>query len=231
MGMARQLYQLQVIELDIESEEQALARCLGQLGESQRVIKARTDLLSAQEQLEKLKNEQHSVEWEIEDLETKLSAAKDSLYSGRIKNPKELSGLQHEVEGLNAIHAQMEEKVLEIMEQVELATAELDSLSKKIRLLEEEWRVEQKGLSAEVEKLKDIISELNNERQKALDGIDDKTASLYNQLRKQKRLAVARVEQGTCCGCRISLSTAELQRARGGSLVKCNSCGRILFID
>jgi predicted nucleic acid-binding Zn-ribbon protein len=231
MGMARQLYQLQVIEIDIESKEQALAKCLSQLGESRVVAEAKARLLSAQERLEKLKHEQHSAEWEIEDLETKLSAAKDSLYSGRIKNPKELSSLQHEVEGLNAIHDQMEEKVLEIMEQVELATADSDSLRNKLKALEEEWRVEQQGLSAEIEQLKSSLLELKNERQMALDGIDAETVDGYNRLRKQKGLAVARVEQGTCCGCRISLSTAELQRARGGSLVKCNSCGRILFID
>ncbi len=231
MGMARQLYQLQVIEVDIKSREQALAKCLGQLGESQMVAEAKAKLLSAQERLEKLKHEQHSAEWEIEDLEAKLSAAKESLYSGRIKNPKELSSLQHEVEGLNAIHDQMEEKVLGIMEQVELATAELDNLSNKFKALEEEWHGEQQRLSAEIEQLKSSLSKLKNERQMALDSIDAETVDLYNHLKKQKGLAVARVEQGTCCGCRISLSTAELQRARGGSLVKCNSCGRILFID
>lgn len=231
MGMARQLYQLQVIEVEIKSREQALAKCLGQLGESQMVAKAKARLLSAQERLEKLKHEQHSAEWEIEDLEAKLSAAKDNLYSGRIKNPKELSSLQHEVEGLNAIHDQMEEKVLGIMEQVELATAELDNLSNKFKALEEEWHGEQQRLSAEIEQLKSSLSKLKNERQMALDSIDAETVDLYNHLKKQKGLAVARVEQGTCCGCRISLSTAELQRARGGSLVKCNSCGRILFID
>jgi len=231
MSMTRQLYQLQVIEIEIESREQALTRALGQLGQSQAVAKAKARLLSAKEHLEKLEHEQHSAEWEIEDLETKLSAAKDSLYSGRIKNSKELASLQHEVEGMNKIHDQMEEKVLEIMDQVELATADLGSLSNKLKTLEEEWHGEQQKLSAEIEQLKNIILELKDKRQKALDGIDTKAVDLYNQLKKQKGLAVARIEQGTCCGCRISLSTAELQRTRGGSLVKCNSCGRILFLD
>ncbi len=231
MGMTSQLYQLQVIELDIESKEQTLAQCLGQLGESRVVGEARARLLSAKESLEKLEHEQHSTEWEIEDLETKLSVAKDSLYSGRIKNPKELTGLQHEVESLNVKRDQMEERTLEIMEQVELATVDLDSLSNKLKVLEEEWYREQQRLSAEIEQLKNIISELKDKRQKALDTIDAETLDCYSRLKKQKGLAVARVEQGTCCGCRISLSTAELQRARGGGLVRCNSCGRILFLE
>ena len=61
--------------------------------------------------------------------------------------------------------------------------------------------------------------------------IDAETIDCYNRFRKQKGLAVARVEQGTCRGCRISLSTAELQRVKGNKLIMCSSCGRILFID
>ncbi len=52
MGMARKLYQLQVIELEIESKENALAQCLGQLGQNQVVAEAKARLLSAQERLE-----------------------------------------------------------------------------------------------------------------------------------------------------------------------------------
>ena len=40
----------------------------------------------------------------------------------------------------------------------------------------------------------------------------------------------ARVEQGICRGCRISLPTTDLQQARSGKLVQCSSCGRILFL-
>jgi predicted nucleic acid-binding Zn-ribbon protein len=38
------------------------------------------------------------------------------------------------------------------------------------------------------------------------------------------------VEQRACKGCRINLSSSEVQRARSSSdLVFCQSCGRILF--
>ena len=231
MGIVRQLYQLQALELEIESKEQALARNMGQLGESQAVAGVRAKLAREQQHLDELKKKQHSAEWEIEGIETKLAAAKEALYSGRIKNPKELASLQHEVESLKGRHDQMEEKALEIMEQVELAQANLASLSSKLSTMEDGWRGEQQKLSADIEQLKNMLSELKQKRQLALAGIDPETVDFYCQLRKQKGWAVARVEQGNCCGCRISLSTAELQQARGGRLVQCNNCGRILFID
>ncbi|MFC2072406.1 C4-type zinc ribbon domain-containing protein, partial [Chloroflexota bacterium] len=49
-------------------------------------------------------------------------------------------------------------------------------------------------------------------------------------LKKQKGTAIANVEQGICRGCRILLPITELQRARSSSLVRCSSCGRILFL-
>lgn len=231
MGMARQLYQLQGTELEIESKEQALARNKAQLGESEALAEARARLSRAEQHLEQLKHEQHAAEWQIEDLEPKLAAARESLYGGRISNPKELSNLQHEVEGLEARRNQLEEKALEIMEQVELATAELAGVGSELAALEDKWRGEQQELSAEIERLKDTLSELQRRRELMLAGTNAETVDFYNRLKKQKGWAVARVEQGTCCGCRISLSTAELQRARGDRLVMCSSCGRILFLD
>ncbi len=231
MSIARQLYQLQEIEQEIESKEQALAQCLNQLGDSKAVTEAKAKLSNGRQHLEELKSQQHSEEWEIEDLGARLAKAKDALYSGRIKNPKELASLQKEVEGLEAQLNQLEERTLETMEQVELAATSLNALNSEIEVLEAEWRSQQQSLSAEIEQLKELLSELEKKRQLVLDGIDSQMIGYYNQLKKQKGWAVAKIEQGTCRGCRITLSTAELQRARGDQLVECNSCRRILFLD
>jgi predicted nucleic acid-binding Zn-ribbon protein len=231
MGMARQLHQLQTIELDIESKEQALAQSEARLGESQALVEARIRLEKGQQHLDELKKKQHAAEWEVDDVADKLLMAQDTLYSGRIKNPKELASLQHEVEGFKRKRNSLEENTLEIMEQAEAATADLASLSRELGEVEDRWRNEQRQLSVAIEQLKSSLSQLKNERQTALAGIGAETIDCYNRLRKQKGLAVARVEQGTCRGCRISLSTAELQRVKGNKLIMCSSCGRILFID
>jgi predicted nucleic acid-binding Zn-ribbon protein len=231
MSIARQLYQLQEIEQEIDSKEQTLVQCLNQLGESKAVIEAQAKLSSGRQNLEELRRQQNSAEWEIEDLGAKLAKAKDALYSGRIKNPKELASLQQEVEGLEAQLNQLEERALDTMEQVEMAVTDLNILNSEIGVLESEWRSQQQRLSTEIEQLRELLSELNKKRQLVLDGIDSQTIVYYNQLKKQKGWAVAKIEQGTCRGCRITLSTAELQRARGDQLVECNSCRRILFLD
>jgi len=231
MSVTNRLYKLQEIDLEIESDEQALAQMSSQLGESQAVVKAQAELASEQQHLEELGRQQHALEWEIEDIAGKLTTAEETLYSGRVKNPKELSSLQHEVEGWKARRVQLEDEVLEIMEQVELTSASVATKNGELKKLEAEWHSQQQRLSADIERLNTVLSDLKYKRQLLSDGIDSLTVEFYHKLREQKGTAVAKVEKGRCCGCRILLPTTELQRSRGGSLVQCSSCGRVLFVS
>ena len=230
MGVARQLYQLQEIDLEVESDQQGLDRMVSQLGENRAVVKARADLESAQKQLAEFGHRQHSAEWEIDDVVSKVKAAEEQLYSGRIKNPKELASLQHEVELLKARRGQLENSALEIMSQVELTENNVADLSRELEKLEAEWQQQQQRLSVDIEVLRSKLSELEQKRRLISAEIEPRATEVYERLRKSKGQAVARVEQGICRGCRISLPFSDLQQARSDNLVPCSSCGRILFL-
>jgi predicted nucleic acid-binding Zn-ribbon protein len=230
MGIAKQLYQLQEIDLEIESNERALSQITSQLGESEAVVRVQNQLQLEQQRLGELMQKQHYAEWEIDDISTKLTAAEETLFSGRIKNPKELTNLQHEVEMLKVKHDHMEEKALEIMGEVELSETSIAGIGNELETLQAEWHHQQQQLANDLEGVKAILSDLRHKRQLLADEISPLAIELYQGLRKGKGMAVARVEQGICRGCRISLPITELQRARSGDLVKCSSCGRILFL-
>lgn len=230
MSVSRQLYQLQELDLEIESNERALEQVASQIGESREVARTQNQLESAQQHLEELKHQQHSAEWEIDDIVTKLSDVEETLFSGRVKNPKELTNLQHEVEVLKAQRNRREDKALEIMDQVEQSEAKVVTIRNQLETMKAEWQQQQQRLSQESERLKAILSDLGHKRQLLAEEIEPQAFEFYQNLRKGKGTAVAKVEQGVCRGCRISLPTTELQRARGGSLVQCSSCGRILFL-
>ncbi len=230
MSVAQQLYELQTVDLELGSREQALRQLEAQMGESEAVLELRRRLDSENQRLEELQRNQHSLEWEIDDVAGKIAKGEEELYSGRIKNPKELASLQQDMEMLKGRRGELEDGVLEIMEQVEAATALVASLGRELESLEVEWRSRQQELAAELEELKTLLLSLHQKREALTAGIDRDTVSFYDELRRQKGTAVAGVEQGICRGCRISLSNAELQRARSGNLMQCSSCGRILFL-
>ncbi|MCD6453582.1 MAG: hypothetical protein J7K77_04785 [Dehalococcoidales bacterium] len=231
MGVTKQLYQLQEVDSGLESGTQALSQIISRLGENQAVSNARSKLASEQQGLEELKHQQHSLEWEIDDVVAKLITAEEELYSGRIANPKELANLQREIDGLKLKRCQLEDKVLEVMEQVETNSATVSRLTNELETLEEDWRSQQQQLAADRERLEATLSELKHKRELLSAGIVSQAVELYDELKRQKGTAVAKVEQGICQGCRISLSGAELQRARGDRLSQCSNCGRILFLE
>ena len=230
MTVAKQLYQLQEVDLELDSDEKAMRQITSQLGESEAVIEVRNKLALEQQRLEELARQQRSVEWEIEGITSKLTTAEKELYSGRIRNAKELTNLQHETDGLKAKRTELEDKVLEIMEQVEITTKNVAALDSELKELEAEWQSQQQELSARMEQLKATVSNLKHKQQLLTAEIDPQVIEVYHELKKQRGTAVAKVEQGICRGCRISLPITELQRARSGSLVRCSSCGRILFL-
>jgi predicted nucleic acid-binding Zn-ribbon protein len=230
MTVAKQLYQLQEIDLEIESEEQTLSQKTSQLGDRQVLDIAQNQLDTEQQRLEELRRQHHDAEWEVDDLLSKIAAAEEQLYGGKITNPKELSSLQHEVNTMKGKGDHLENRALEIIDQVEAAEKSVSEASNRFKKLETEWNQQQKQLSNEIEQLKSQLADLKQKRQQLSEEIESQAVALYEKIRQQKKPPVARVEQGICRGCRISLSASELQRARGGHPVQCGSCGRILFL-
>ncbi len=230
MTIARQLYELQEIDLELEASEQVLTQLVAQLGESQAIVTAQNRLSRESQHLEEVRQQQHSTEWETDDLTVKLAGVEEKLYGGRITNPKELANLQHEADGLKKRRSQVEDKTLEIMEQVSGTETRIAALGSDLKRLEAEWENRQQQLLADSERYRAIIAALKQKRQLVLAAIDSPAVSVYDQAKRQKGRAVAKVERGTCRGCGISLSTAQLQQTGGDRLVNCSNCGRILFL-
>ncbi len=230
MSIARDLYQLQEIELALEANEQAQTKISNQLGESQEVNKARAKLAAEQKHIEELGKQQKSAEWEIDDLAAKIKAIEKKLYDGKIFNAKELSNLQTEAEDFKKRRSVFEDKVLDLMEQAEVSRKSLDGINNDVARLVVQWQSQQIQLKGELEQLKANRATLDSKKQALVPQIDANAVGIYRELRKRKGTAIARIEQGTCLGCRITLPNSDLQQAKGGGLVKCSSCSRILFL-
>lgn len=233
MTKARQLYELQEVDLEIEAKREALSSVESQLGESEALVQALASLGQEQQHLAQLERAQRDAEWEVDDLRTKAAELEKRLYGGSVRNPKELVSLQEQVEHLKRKRREGEDRLLDIMTEVEAVQKELDSKSSELARSEEEWRQEQQALSQEQAELQAALATLEGRREELSSRIDAASLELYHSLRaKRQGRAVAKVEQGMCQGCRIVLPMTEMQRARmGQELVQCSSCGRILYLS
>ena len=74
--------------------------------------------------------------------------------------------------------------------------------------------------------------ELESQRAKAKEAMDQVDSALleeYETIKKHISPPVARLAHGQCSGCNTSLPSAILSRIKGGSLVECETCGRMII--
>lgn len=230
MTTAKQLFDLQEIDLQIEAGEKAVKQMTADLGESKELLAARDSLSAEQQKLDALMAEQKSLDWDIDDLSTKLKGLEKDLYSGRIRVPKELGSLQQEIAAVKTRRSQLEDRVLVLMEKIEAAHAAIAQLTVLYQKTATEWKSRQLELDRNIQAGKQTLVNLAQKRAALLPSIASDSLQIYQIVKQRKGSAVAKVEQGICRGCRILLPANELQAARSGKLVQCSSCGRILYL-
>ncbi|MBI2865659.1 MAG: hypothetical protein HYX94_14015 [Chloroflexi bacterium] len=229
---AQKLFELQQLDSEIDSQSETLARVESQLGETEELTDARDTVLGETERRRRLESDLRSLEWETEDLGSKIAPLEEKLYSGRVKNPKELTGLQHEVEGLKDRRRKAEDQQLELMAELDDSLPGLERMQADLARVEAAWREDQQRLQGEQTRLKADIQAAEERKRALVRLIPQADLDLYAELRETRRgRAVARVERGMCQGCRISLSMNEIQRVRVSvAPARCSSCGRILVV-
>ena len=233
MSKAKQLHELQEIDLDIERKTKTLAQIRSRLGKDDDLVAARAALDTALKHQIDLEHQQRTAEWGVDELGTKIAAEEKKLYEGSVKNPRELMSLQHEIELIKGQHGEREEQLLAVMLKVDTAQQDVTSKQSELKAMERDWQEEQKRLSMEQTELEANLATLAQKQESLRSLIDSVSLKAYDELRYVKQgLAVAKLVQGRCQGCRISLPMSDQQKARmGHKLATCSNCGRILYMD
>ncbi|MFN2186535.1 MAG: zinc ribbon domain-containing protein, partial [Anaerolineae bacterium] len=153
MSVLRQLYQLQLVDSEHDDKSRQLAMVNEGLGESDEVIRAGQAVNETEASLGDLRTQMRALELEIGGVNAKLKQNQDRLYSGRVRNPKELSNLQEEANALRRRRSELEDHQLELMIAIEETEGELAERRARLKQIESTWREEQARLQAEKEDL------------------------------------------------------------------------------
>jgi len=231
MNMGGQLYRLQQVELEIQEKRKVLTEVENSLQDDSALVEARDRLAAGEQSLTVTMKKQQDVEWEVGDLQDKKKQVNYKLYSGAIKNPKELSNLESELASLKSRTKEWEDELLELMTMVEDLEAAVSADSESLKDLQREWQERQVSLGRRKGELEVELVELEEARRGEVESIDSGALELYGLLKSTCGWAVARVERGKCQGCHIALPTGQWQKARSGEMVQCSNCGRILYLE
>ena len=225
------LYRLQQIDSQLDKAHHTVDSIDKELGDNalleaaqQRVSEAENKLQTETKHLKDAQNKSH-------DVRVKMEQSEASLYGGKIQNPKELQDLQNEIASLKRLISTLEDKELDAMMAVEEAETHFTDVKGIIQKVQGKQIEKTAHLSGEKTKLLEKIERLEAERKATLPPISAADLSLYNQLRETRSgVAVAKISSRACGACGTTLTAALVQSTQStGQLVRCPTCGRILY--
>ena len=230
MNEAEKLYQLQEIEISLLRSRQRLEAIAAALTQNEAVQAAASLVEAQQKALSPLQASVRNLDLEIRSTAEKASQSEDDLYSGRIKNPKQMQELEQEIASLKKRHSELETELLETMFAVEEAEITLGDAQSQLEAVTQNWQQEHGALLEEQAQLEARIKQLQANRKQALQDIKAESLKMYETLKPRKHnQPIALMTSGTCglCGVAQNLSV-EREVRQGQKLVTCTNCGRIL---
>jgi predicted nucleic acid-binding Zn-ribbon protein len=233
MATAPELFALQETDQALDRAQARLAEIEAQLVESEELVSAREVVEERRKNVEELRSRLSDAEFDAEDARGKASEVEDKLYGGKVTNPKELSDLDADFRSLKAQLARREDTLLALLVEIDDTEKQLNTAKSAYAEIESGWKQVQEALLREKAEIELEITSLQARRERQVAGMDSSSLRLYQLLRdRYGGRAVARLERGMCQGCRITLPTSILSKARSGTgLVQCVSCERILLVD
>jgi predicted nucleic acid-binding Zn-ribbon protein len=227
------LVELQDIDSELDSARARLEGVRERFGESEELATLQEEVAAFEAELKTLQSDAREIDADVSTRREKIAHEEGRLYDGTVRNPKELKGIQQEVEALRKHLTEREDAQLSLMGRLEEVTASLTSKRSELAEKQAAWTADQDDLRRQERELEAEIAKVDASRQQAAGRVASPTLTQYDQIRRRRQgKAVARIERGVCTGCRISLPAAVLQRSRNiNALVQCPSCERILFLN
>lgn len=146
-------------------------------------------------------------------------------------SPKDLQGMEHELETLARRQNELEEVELEVMERAEGLRRDAEKAEQAREETDrrvQELTVERDAALVEIERER---AEVRTQRDQIPASLPEALVALYERVRAQYGVGAAPLVQRRCGGCQLELNQADLARIRSADedeVLRCEECGRIL---
>jgi predicted nucleic acid-binding Zn-ribbon protein len=175
--------------------------------------------------------ERRKAEAELADHKEKLKKYQTQLRN--VQSSREYSAALNEIDGVEKLIRGTEDRVLELEEEIEKASADLTEREQTLPAETEQheermkdWRAEQREINEQLAGAREEIERLEAE-------IPPRDRAEFRRLIEKKHgLAVATVIGSSCSACHVKVRPAAMQILKQGrEIVYCDSCKRILYYE
>ncbi|MEM9953828.1 MAG: hypothetical protein AAF846_19620 [Chloroflexota bacterium] len=229
---AEQLLKLQQMDLTQRDHKARLTEIERDLANHAPVKKAQANLQQAEEALKPLQTQLRDLELQVQSTIQKRERSQQQLYSGAISNPKELQDIEQNIESLQRRQADLEDKQLELMLEVETAQETRETAETHLETVMAQMASSNQDLLEEKETLESELVTLGTDRQKLTAALPADYFALYQDLQPKMgfRPIAQLTDEQACSICGVQQTSLHAQQIKqSDDLLRCSSCNRILI--
>ncbi len=224
------LYQAEDVKAD------AIANAIRRSPTRQKLEKTRDMILDRQKQYKQIESDitamvdrKEIITQALDHSQAQLNQLKTRFESSPPQTAEEVRSMMAEVGRCRETIRQYELEIGRIAKE----SASNDKLQRSVRVEAANAKKAFDQLKAEYEEeSKSKKVELDQQRAKAKEleaAVEPSLLEEYNTIKRRISPPVARLTYGQCSGCNTSLPSATLAKIKGGALVECETCGRMII--
>lgn len=212
---------------EIEAAVSAIPRQIRTMEEEMQKAQEALEAVTAEtDRMQKLRRQK---ERDLEEANGELRKRQGRLYG--IKTNQEYSAVLKEIEGLKEKISNLEEEILVLLDQIEVAVKAQALEKDRVGSKQAEFQRDKQRKEGELRELLDRLSLLKEAREGRSKGVEASLLQQYLRLLKSRAgLAVAPASDGSCEGCHVALTPQLYNEVRRNEdVLTCERCGRILY--
>ena len=225
------LQQLQEIDIQRDEAQRELQAVLDQISDPPFVAQLEAEIEAQEEEARRADQAVREAHAVVQTAQRRIEVTDNRLYSGSITDHRTLEELQRDLYTQRQQLPPLNEAETRATQDAQMAH-EAGAWLKQLRTgALDVWNARQSELEVERREAQERVDEFARQVEILRDKLSAEDLATYDRYRRRRPRVVATVAGGVCAGCRLSLPTIVVTRARRGTRsVECPSCGCLLRV-
>jgi len=182
-----------------------------------------------QEHLEQLQHNSLMMNLEVDNLDAQIRDYQHQLDTGIISF-KEMEALGMKIGNQTTRMGEMEDEALQLMNEIEETVAQHQQERENLSVRETDLGVGIAKIDVHIAQVQQELAALEDRRMQLIAALPPHTVQQYEHLHAKFDDPVVQIGNGTCGGCKLTVSGTTVERARDSmEIVTCENCSRILY--